>query len=114
MNRIAQLLVLIAIITVTGGLLFSYSLSWGFCACPLVVSHGQNEAVLMESANFQSDTKVTLNIRNVGEYRVIFKIYQVKDSSGDIWQLNNWNTLGQPLKVSNLIVVTIAMGSGAR
>src|SRR5207249_6344116 len=69
MNRIAQLLVLIAIITVTGGLLFWYSLSWGFCACPLVVSHGQNEAVLMESANFQSDTNVTLDIRNVGGYR---------------------------------------------
>jgi len=113
MNRIAQLLVLIAIITVTGGLLFWYSLSSGFCACPLVVSHGQNEAVLIESANFQSDTNVTLDIRNVGGYPVSFQIYQVKDSSGDIWQLNNWNPLGQPLTVNNLIVVNIAIGSGA-
>ncbi len=66
----------------------------------------------MESANFQSDTNVTLDIRNVGGTPVSFQIYQVKDSSGDIWQLNNWNPPGQPLAVNNLIVVNITIGSG--
>src|SRR5438093_13459058 len=54
LNRIGQLLVLIAIITVTGGLVFWYSLCWAVCACPLVVSHGQTVAVIMDSPNFHS------------------------------------------------------------
>jgi hypothetical protein len=113
MDRVgrSELLVLIAIILVGGGFLFWYSSFSGFCACPLIVNHGSNEAVLMESATFLSNTNVTLDIRNVGGLAVSFQTYSVKDTSGDLWQLSNWSPPGQPLAPNNLLAVNIAIGS---
>jgi hypothetical protein len=113
MERIAQseLLVLIAIIITAGGLLFWYSSFSGLCGCPLVVNRGQNELVFMESANFLSDTNVTLDIRNVGGLAVSFQTYDVRDTSADQWQLSNWSPPGQPLAVNNLLAINIAIGS---
>jgi len=67
----------------------------------------------MESSKFVSATNVTLNLRGIGSASMTLQTYIVKDSSGDQWRLSNWNPPGQPIAPNGLLIVNIAIGSGA-
>ncbi|TMI40473.1 hypothetical protein E6H23_07585 [Candidatus Bathyarchaeota archaeon] len=93
--------------------IFWYYMSLPLCACPLINNGGGKEAFIMESASFVSGTNVTLYLRDTGSAPVNFQTYFVKDSMGDQWRLDNWNPPGQPIAPNDLLIVNIAIGSGA-
>jgi len=88
--------------------IFWYSLS-----APMIPNPAGKEAFAMEFSSFVSDTNVTLNLRSTGSASVTLQTYIVKNSSGDQWRLSNWNPPGQPVAPGNLLIVNIAIGSGA-
>jgi len=90
-----------------------YSLSLSLAPSIGMPNPAGKEAFAMEFSSFVSDTNVTLNLRSTGSASVTLQTYIVKDSSGDQWRLSNWNPPGQPVAPGNLLIVNIAIGSGA-
>ncbi len=91
-NTILAALLMVVIVVVASVMVYAWST--GLLGSLLVQPNVGKEALSPDTSAFTCPNptcnNVTITIRNAGTIAVTLQTYYVKDSSGNVWQLNNW------------------------
>ncbi len=110
-NTILAALLMVVIVVVASVMVYAWST--GLLGSLLVQPNVGKESLLPDTSAFPCNptcNNVTITIRNSGTIAVTLQTYYVKDSSGNVWQLNNW-ALGPTIQPSTAVPANFPIGT---
>ena len=115
-DTILAALLMVVIVVVASVMVYAWST--GLLGTLLVTPTTGKEVLTIENSAFNSNTNLTLDIRNAGSASVTLSSYYVKNATGGQWSRLNWQTTGfnVPAAIApnalGILYVTIGGGTG--
>ena len=114
-DTILAALLMVVIVVVASVMVYAWST--GLLGTLLVTPQTGKEVLTMENSAFNSNTNVTLDLRNAGSASIILGSYYVKNATGGQWSRLNWQTSGPNIPAAiapnALGILYVTIGAGA-
>jgi len=111
-DTILAALLMVVIVVVASVMVYAWST--GLLGTLLVTPQTGKEALTLENSAFNSNTNVTLDIRNAGSASITLNSYYVKNATGGQWSQLSWQSQPHPpgiIQPNALGIVYFAIGT---
>jgi hypothetical protein len=112
-DTILAALLMVVIVVVASVMVYAWST--GLLGTLLVTPTTGKEVLTLENSAFNSNTNLTLDIRNAGSASISLASYYVKNATGGQWSQLNWQSQPHPpgiIAPNALGIVYLAIGTG--